>query len=289
MLDLNIENQVNELLSVSMKDVIEKVRSESTEPEIRRTWESVKLAEKLENILLNIENDYKEKYKDILSKDNYVVYTEKRLKPFTVDEYEYIPSEDCIDKDNIDLDTVDEFGNPVINIKEECKELISQGLAIPSLDLYREEIIENFFNNLEKYKKDLDYTEYINLVKEEAIKVVDDEFSKALDLITDKYPEHERLTWPQQKEEALAYKQDPNTNTPLLDNIAEARNVPKNILADKIIEKATAYETISGKAVGYRQLAEDMLNKVTAIDELNNVIETLRGFKNKFYEILNNA
>jgi len=289
MLDLNIENQVNELLSISMKDVIEKVHSESTEPEIRKTWEDAKLAEKLENILVNIENEYKEKYKDILSKNKYVVYVEKRLKPFTVDEYEYIPSEDCIDKDNIDLDTVDEFGNPVINIKEECKELIEQGLAIPSLDLYKREVLEDFFNNLEEYKKDLNYNEYVNLVKTEAIKVVNDEFSKALDLITNKYPEHERLTWPQQKTEALAYKQDPNANTPLLDNMAEARNVPKDILADKIIEKAMAYETISGKAVGYRQLAEDMLNGVTTIDELNNVIETLRGFKNKFYEILNNS
>ena len=289
MLDLNIENQVNELLSVSIKDVIEKVHSESTEPEIRKTWEDAKLAEKLENILVNIENEYKEKYKDILSKNKYVVYVEKRLKPFTVDEYEYIPSEDCIDKDNIDLDTVDEFGNPVINIKEECKELIEQGLAIPSLDLYKREVLEDFFNNLEEYKKDLNYNEYVNLVKTEAIKVVNDEFSKALDLITNKYPEHERLTWPQQKTEALAYKQDPNANTPLLDNMAEARNVPKDILADKIIEKAMAYETISGKAVGYRQLAEDMLNGVTTIDELNNVIETLRGFKNKFYEILNNS
>lgn len=148
-------------------------------------------------------------------------------------------------------------------------------------------LIEDFLNNIDNYKKELDYNEYVELVKTEAVEVVNTEFSKALDLITKKYPEQERLTWPQQKAEALAYTKDSTTNTPLLDNISKARGIDKKTLAEKILAKAAAYETVSGLAVGYRQKAEDALNAINTVDDLNKTIEQLRGYKNIFYQILN--
>lgn len=111
-------------------------------------------------------------------------------------------------------------------------------------------------------------------------------FEQAISMITTAYPKHEQKTWDKQEIEAKAYLANNTTPTPLLDGIVLVRGVNKDLLVSKIIEKADAFTTLSGIAIGYRQKAEDILMTVTDITSLNEALSTLttdrKNFRNLF-------
>lgn len=80
----------------------------------------------------------------------------------------------------------------------------------------------------------------------------------AINAISNTYPASEVLSWPKQEQEARAFLEG-QASTPLIDALAEARNVTKEYLVDKIIEKSDQFAVLSGALIGKRQKLEDQL------------------------------
>lgn len=78
-------------------------------------------------------------------------------------------------------------------------------------------------------------------------------------------PNHEISSWGKQEAEARAFANAATTNnpTPLIDNLATARGIPKALLAGKIIQKADLYSSYSGQLIGKRQGLEDAIDAAT--------------------------
>ena len=80
-----------------------------------------------------------------------------------------------------------------------------------------------------------------------------DSFNFKMSQLTKAYPEQEQKTWDSQFSEALAYKADNTTPTPMLTEIADGGDV--GVLADKIIAKANYLKVESGKLLAEKNRA----------------------------------
>lgn len=89
--------------------------------------------------------------------------------------------------------------------------------------------------------------------------VINREFLQSVKDLIGEVPKHEVDSWGQQEQEARAYLLDNTVSTPLIDAIASARGVAKDLLITKIIEKADAYTVAIGTLIGNRQAKEDLL------------------------------
>jgi len=113
--------------------------------------------------------------------------------------------------------------------------------------------------------------EIFEIVKKQRLNEINTAFESAMKAITAEYPETEKLSWDKQEQEARAYLADNTAQTPLIDSIAEIRGVDKDVLVEKIIEKADAYTVAVGNAIGKRQVLEDLINQATTIEELEEI------------------
>lgn len=82
--------------------------------------------------------------------------------------------------------------------------------------------------------------------------------------LTATYPASEVTTFNKQESEARAYLDDANAPTPLLDALATHREMDKDELVSRVIEKADAFAAASGAIIGKRQKLEDALNLLTS-------------------------
>ena len=96
-----------------------------------------------------------------------------------------------------------------------------------------------------------------------------------MDQILNKYPNAETLTFDKQDREARAWQawadggsQGDAPATPLISNLAEGRQIPKEELVSRIIAKSDAWLQMSGHATGKRQYLEDRVMAATTPEEL---------------------
>lgn len=89
-----------------------------------------------------------------------------------------------------------------------------------------------------------------------------------MDVIKSGYPESEVSTWDQQVREALDLQADPLATVPLLGNLATARGLAREELANRVLAKATLFSAVAGQLIGRRQALEDVINTTTTLDEL---------------------
>lgn len=82
------------------------------------------------------------------------------------------------------------------------------------------------------------------------------------------YPQAEIDSFYRQESEARAWVVDNNIATPMLSAIAENRQIPLSILAEKVIEKADLVSTIMGHIIGTRQGFEDRILTAKTLEEL---------------------
>lgn len=87
----------------------------------------------------------------------------------------------------------------------------------------------------------------------------------------DQTPDFEVRTWALQAAEAKAWAADHNAPTPILDTIATARGVPAELLKQKALEKAQAFEQLTATVAGRRQAAEDRIHAATDMLMLNQI------------------
>ena len=82
------------------------------------------------------------------------------------------------------------------------------------------------------------------------------------------YPQTEIESFYRQEKEALAWQADKNTDAPMLKQIARIRNIPFDVLVQKVLEKSGQFALAIGVIIGQRQVFEDRLLALKTIEEL---------------------
>ena len=93
--------------------------------------------------------------------------------------------------------------------------------------------------------------------------------------VTAAYPEHEKLTFDQQIQEARAYLADASTPCPLLSPLASARVISLDVLCQRVLAKHAAYSAAMGTLLGQRQGLEDMLDACDSVADVQAITENL--------------
>lgn len=92
----------------------------------------------------------------------------------------------------------------------------------------------------------------------EAIAAVNSAFEDAAGRLTAGYPTSEKYTWPIQEAEALAWSIG-SQQTPYIDQVAQARGIPRETYLQKTLEKVQAFRAASAAMVGIRHKALDKI------------------------------
>ncbi|KVX06247.1 hypothetical protein ACVTTK_07755 [Alcaligenes nematophilus] len=96
-------------------------------------------------------------------------------------------------------------------------------------------------------------------LRELQLALVNAGFEKAAVALTTGYPEAERLTWPVQQAEALAWAADQTAPTPYLDGLAAARGIAVEDMRQKTLDQAQLFLQASQQLVGTRQRLRDQI------------------------------
>lgn len=119
-----------------------------------------------------------------------------------------------------------------------------------------------------------DYTEeelaeHLEQRRADKLQEINDAYQTELDAILNDYPNAETKTWDKQESEARAWDADNTSPTPLLDAVADGRNMDKAELVQRVLAKADAWIALSGKATGKRQRLEDEISSAATLDALD--------------------
>ena len=129
------------------------------------------------------------------------------------------------------------------------------------LDIINKELILSDFPepsfNEQKYQKLLEIN---SIYEEKAAKIKSDT------------PESEVLTWNIQQTEYEKWSIDNSSPTPFVDNLAQAREIEKTILIEKIGAKINAFKSYMAQLTGERQKFEDQIKSAKTPDELKSII-----------------
>lgn len=93
-------------------------------------------------------------------------------------------------------------------------------------------------------------------------------FEVAAQLLTEGYPASERLTWPIQQGEALAWGIDSTAPTPYLDGLALARGIEPAEMRAKTLQAVQAFMTASRQLVGLRQRLRDEALAAQTVEQI---------------------
>jgi len=93
-------------------------------------------------------------------------------------------------------------------------------------------------------------------------------FAKAASAVIAGYPEAERLTWPIQQTEAMAWAADNEAPTPYLDGLAAARGIEPADMRQITLAQVQGFQIASQQLVGTRQRLRDEINAAETIDDV---------------------
>ncbi|WP_368655379.1 hypothetical protein ABRY94_11655 [Castellaniella ginsengisoli] len=97
-------------------------------------------------------------------------------------------------------------------------------------------------------------------------------FEAAAQALTAGYPEAERLTWPIQQAEALAWAADNTAPTPYLDGLADARGITPAEMRALTLAQVQAFQAASQQLVGTRQRLRDEINAAATVADVRAVV-----------------
>ena len=112
-----------------------------------------------------------------------------------------------------------------------------------------------------------DKQKYMKVAVEQNKKQNEKTFKNKVAQLKTGYPEEEILSWDQQATEAAAYLLDNNASVPLIEKMAENRNVTLIELANRISEKTNLFTNTYGAILGIYQKNNDILNGIDLEDE----------------------
>lgn len=102
--------------------------------------------------------------------------------------------------------------------------------------------------------------------------VINASFETAAQALTAGYPEAERLTWPIQQSEALAWAADNAAATPYLDGLAAARGITPEDMRALTLAQVQAFQAASQQLVGTRQRLRDEINAAATVAAVRAVV-----------------
>ena len=108
-------------------------------------------------------------------------------------------------------------------------------------------------------------------VKAEAKARIVEQSQAYMQQIESEYPSFERATWPTQKAEIEAWGVDNTSLTPLLDNIAIAREMDRVTLLNRTLAKVQAYNIQAAYLAGKRQKLEDEIDNSPDLDFISSI------------------
>ncbi|MGB3289614.1 MAG: hypothetical protein WBA83_10085 [Burkholderiaceae bacterium] len=94
---------------------------------------------------------------------------------------------------------------------------------------------------------------------------INNDFNIVAAALTAGYPEAERLTWPVQQTEALAWAADNTVATPYLDGLAVARGITDIEMRQLTLAQVQAFQAASQRLVGTRQRLRDEINAAATV------------------------
>lgn len=123
----------------------------------------------------------------------------------------------------------------------------------------------------------IDYSKIITaemkfgLARDAKLAEINTAFTQAAAALTDGYPESERLTWPVQQQEALAWEADPDAPTPYLDGLAAARGITPEEMREKTLQQTQLFMLASQQLVGKRQRLRDLVYEAETPEDLDQI------------------
>ena len=93
------------------------------------------------------------------------------------------------------------------------------------------------------------------------------------------YPQTEIESFYRQEKEALAWQANNKEDTPMLKQIARIRNIPFEVLVQKVIEKSEQFALAVGVIIGQRQAFEDRLLALKTMEELTALEKEIEEWK----------
>lgn len=111
-------------------------------------------------------------------------------------------------------------------------------------------------------------TEFFKSKKQSLLSTLSDKADKIKDGLLVGYPQTEIESFYRQEKEALAWQADKNTDAPMLKQIARIRNIPFDVLVQKVLEKSGQFALAIGMIIGQRQAFEDRLLATKTLEEL---------------------
>ena len=304
---------------VTEEDLNNVIKESNSEAVIREFWKEKEIYERYNEFVNgSVEHDengnklkpsLKDKYEELYPSFKIVPsdfgFDQEVIKYITYDKVDEIPVLDENEMPVLDEETglpkikeepvisdeyyqLDDDGKILLNIdgNKVLKEDYTKAMVIPSFEYFKNQQLEKWFKD--PANQEVDMSKYVTFINPILIKMVNAEFEKASKTITSAYPETEQQTWPVQRAEALAFKADAKAPTPMLDGIATNRKIDKSIIVDKVIAKSTFLDSVMGKAIGYRQYAEDSISKIKTIEQLDALVNELTASRDLFYKILSN-
>src|SRR5690606_23111636 len=109
-------------------------------------------------------------------------------------------------------------------------------------------------------------------LREHQVAQINAAFEQAAVALTSGYPEAERLTWPVQQAEALAWAADPAAPTPYLDGLAAARGITPAEMRTLTLAQVQAFQGASQQLVGTRQRLRDEINAAATVAAVRAVV-----------------
>ena len=130
---------------------------------------------------------------------------------------------------------------------------------------------------VDRYADDTAMLKGITVLKKQHEDINERTFTYKAKELLNAYPDVERETWLQQRQEAAAYQADNSAATPLLSVIATARNITVADLVTKVLAKASEYDTSYGELLGKYQKNREILASIdladnTTWDNIDNLV-----------------
>lgn len=122
-------------------------------------------------------------------------------------------------------------------------------------------------------------TEFTKRKKENLLNELSDKADKIKNDLLAGYPQTEIESFYRQEKEALAWQTNNKADTPMLKQIARIRNIPFEVLVQKVIEKSEQFALAVGVIIGQRQAFEDRLLATNTLEEINALEKEIEEWK----------
>lgn len=122
-------------------------------------------------------------------------------------------------------------------------------------------------------------TEFFKRKKENLLNILADKADKIKNDLLSGYPQTEIESFYRQEKEALAWQGNNKADTPMLKQIARIRNIPFDVLVQKVIEKSEQFALAVGVIIGQRQAFEDRLLATKTLEELTALEKEIEEWK----------